>query len=75
MFDYTEQPVNYYPTFDNYPDVVPDYRLMPYPPQTYSYSRQMWNGCGCATAKTYGDYIKTKRRSRSQRLMSYYQLM
>ncbi|EGT30638.1 hypothetical protein CAEBREN_16347 [Caenorhabditis brenneri] len=63
------------PVFENYPDVLPDYRMMPYSPQTYSYSRQMWNGCGCASAKTYADYMKTRPKSRSQRVVSYYQLM
>uniref|UniRef100_A0A1I7T784 Uncharacterized protein n=1 Tax=Caenorhabditis tropicalis TaxID=1561998 RepID=A0A1I7T784_9PELO len=76
MFDYPEEPVvNYVPVFDNYPDVLPDYRMMPYPPQTYSYSKQMWNGCGCASTKTYADYMKTRPKSRNQKLFSYYQLM
>ncbi|KAF1747943.1 hypothetical protein GCK72_024409 [Caenorhabditis remanei] len=76
MFDYPEDPSpSYVPVFENYPDVLPDYRVIPYPPQTYSYSRQMWNGCGCATAKTYADYIKSRPRSRNQKLLSYYQLM
>ncbi|PIC18384.1 hypothetical protein B9Z55_024296 [Caenorhabditis nigoni] len=74
MFDYPEEP-SYVPVFQNYPDVLPDYRVMPYPPQTYSYSQQMWNGCGCATAKTYGDYVKAKPNSRTRQVYSYYQLM
>uniref|UniRef100_A0A8R1IAR6 Uncharacterized protein n=1 Tax=Caenorhabditis japonica TaxID=281687 RepID=A0A8R1IAR6_CAEJA len=80
MFDYPEEEpvVNYAPYFDDYPAVLPEYRAFNLPPQ--SYSRQMWNGCGCASAKTYGDYIKARpkalrSRNHDERLYSFYQMM
>ncbi|CAI2357095.1 unnamed protein product [Caenorhabditis sp. 36 PRJEB53466] len=75
VFDYPDEEIamNYLPVFESYPDVLPEYRVLSYPPP--STSRQMWTGCGCAEAKTYGDYLRSRPKSRGQRMLAYYQMM